>query len=399
MKPDGLNQEPQLPQVERVAYLIAGYLQGTLTEAEHDELDEWVVASDENTRLFEDLTDENNLEFAIQWFQSLNQEKALHKIKEKLGLRKEARPFLQRLAPYAIAASLIILAVSIYLVKSRNLRDSNPSQPSTPQTPATGNRAVLTLTNGRTLILDSSGTGLPLTDNGTTIRAGKGNEIIYENNAANATGHHTISIPHGSQYRLLLPDGSKVWLNAATSLRLPVTFSGTERHVELKGEACFQVAADPQRPFTVHLPCSSGDTGHVTVTGTRFNVRSYPGDTILSATLLEGSVKVTRHQSTAVLKPGQKAVAGKTIRVAMADTESETGWMKKMFVFRNEPVASIVAEIARWYDLEVEFSGRIPYHLTADFERDLPLQTVLKRLELTRKVHFKLDGRKLIVTP
>lgn len=395
MKPDGPNQEPQLPLAERIAYLIAGYLRGTLTEAEHDELDAWVVASEENTRLFEDLTDENNVEAAMYWHQNLNKEKARRKIKEELGLRK-ARPFLYRFGPYAIAACLLI-AVGIYLVKSWNARQQSAA-PSTPQQPGNiqsiQDRAVLTLASGRTIILDTTGSGLPATEDGATIRHGDGAQIIYENAAA-AEFHHTLSIPRGGQYQVVLSDGTRIWLNAASSLRFPAGFNGPERQVELRGEGYFEVTSNQQKPFIVSLPSTGG--AHIRATGTRFNVRAYTDGSPTSATLLEGAVEVRQSNDTRLLKPGQQALFGSNISIVDANPDKETAWRRKVFYFADDPIETVAAEISRWYDVDIEYRGKITYHLTAELERDLPLESLLKKLEATKKMHFELDGRKLVV--
>lgn len=397
MKPDGPNQEPQLPLAERIAYLIAGYLRGTLTEAEHDELDAWVVASEENTRLFEDLTDENNVEAAMYWHQNLNKEKARRKIKEELGLRK-ARPFFYRFGPYAIAACLVI-AVGIYLVKSWNARQQSAA-PSTPQQPGNiqsiQDRAVLTLASGRTIILDTTGSGLPASENGATIRHGSGAQIIYQS-AAPSELHHTLSIPRGGQYQVVLSDGTRIWLNAASSLRFPAGFNGSERQVELSGEGYFEVTSDQQKPFVVSLPSTGG--ARIKATGTRFNIRAYSDGSATSATLLEGAVEVRQSNDTHLLKPGQQALFGSNISIVDADPEKEIAWRKKIFYFDNDPIETIAAEISRWYDVDIEYRGKITYHLTAELERNQPLESLLKKLEATKKVHFELDGRKLVVKP
>lgn len=396
MKPDGQNQESQLPLAERIAYLIAGYLRGTLTEAEHDELDAWVVASEENTRLFEDLTDENNVEAAMYWHQNLNTEKARRKIKEELGLRK-ARPFPYRFGPYAIAACLII-AVGIYLVKNWNARQQSATPP--PQQPGSDHsiqdRAVLTLSSGRTIILDTSGNGLPASEDGATIRHGSGAQIIYEQAAATGS-HHTLSIPRGGQYQVVLSDGTRIWLNAASSLRFPAGFNGPERRVELRGEGYFEVTTDHYKPFIVSLPSTGG--GHIKATGTRFNVKAYADGSPTSATLLEGAVEVGNSDDTRLLKPGQQALFGSNISIVEANTDKETAWRRKVFYFTDEPIENVAAEIARWYDLDIEYRGNISYHLTAELERDQPLESLLKKLEATKRVQFDLEGRKLVIKP
>jgi len=402
MKPNQPNGNKQLPVAERIAYLIAGFLGNTLTKVEHDELDAWVVAKEENTRLFEELTDEANIEAGIDWHKQLDQQKALSKIKEGLGLRQKSKPFLRSLWPYLVAASLIIAVVSIYLFKLKNPKVDTPAQAQTNNKEVIKpgrDQAVLILSNGRTIILDSSGTGLLATEGEITVKKGSGGEIIYDGNDKQ-TRYNLVSTPRGGQYKLVLADGTIVWLNAESSLNFPAGFAADKREVELKGEGYFEVAKNDKKSFRVKVLTDTGEEeSSVEVLGTHFNINSYGDEGMVKTTLLEGSVSVNRQGKEVILKPGQQAQIKNGIKVIAAEVEKEVAWKDGLFVFRDASIQTIGAQIARWYDVELEYKGNIAYHFNATIDRKEPLRNLLKLLEDTKRVHFKIDGKKLIIEP
>jgi ferric-dicitrate binding protein FerR (iron transport regulator) len=401
MKPTESKGDAQLPVAERIAYLIAGFLRGSLTEAEHDELDAWVVASDENTRLFEELTDEANLEAALDWHRRLDREKALRNIKEATGLRSKntiVRPFW----PLLLAAATILVAViSIYLF---SLKDAGTSEVGLAPSEAPGtvrpgrNQAVLTLSSGRTIILDSSGSGLLASEGGVRVNKRGGGELVYEGGGA-SLNYHSVSIPRGGQYKLVLSDGTRVWLNAESSLRFPASFTPGNREVELRGEGYFEVAKDAKSPFRVKSWTPSGGEQVVEVLGTVFNIQAYGDPSGTRTTLIEGSVRVVKGSESLVLRPGEQARGEKDFRVVKADLPREVAWKEGLFRFRDANIKEIGEEITRWYDVEVEYRGRIPYHFNATIERSEPLSRVLEALQATKRVRFTLEGKKLIIEP
>lgn len=397
MKQDDVHGSLPLPEAERIAYLIAGFLSKTLTEKEHDELDEWVVASDQNTRLFEELTDEDNLEAGIRWHQNLEKKKALENIKQRAGIRKKS--FLLSFWPYAVAAALLLAVAGIYFLQ--------PKTTGTPDTPLIAkketdigpgtSKAVLILENGRTVILDSAGSGKVVNEGGLTVTKGSG-ELVYLGNPAKPVSH-TLSVPRGGQYKLTLADGTQVWLNAESSLVFPASFAAEKREVLLRGEGYFEVAKIKNAPFTVTVSSPGGDTGRVEVLGTHFNINGYGDDGAVKTTLVEGAVKVSGKGGSAVLRPGEQAQLAAAVNVVKADIEKETGWKSGLFVFRDASAKSIGAQLARWYDVDVDYKDGPTALLTATIDRREPLQNVLKVLADTRRVHFQLEGKKLIIKP
>lgn len=398
MKPKAPQDDPQLPVAERIAYLIAGFLRGTLTEAEHDELDAWIVESDENLRLFEELTDEENLETAIAWRQRLEKERALHNIKEEVDLTKSRKPFFRSLLLYGVAATLILVA-GLYFLGGRDAGKMNSSQALNTKEGVVSpgrDQAVLTLSGGRTIILNATGGGLLASEGGVRVSKGRGGEIVYEGKGAPEL-FHTVSIPRGGQYKVVLSDGTKVWLNAESTLRFPASFGGATRDVELRGEGYFEVVKDGARPFRVKSRTQAGGEQLVEVLGTAFNINAY--DASLKTTLVEGSVRVQRAGEMVVLQPGEQAIGGEDLKVVKADLTKEGAWKEGLFVFRDASIQEIAGQITRWYDVEVEYRGSIPYHFNAAIERKEPLPTLLDVLQTTNRVHFKLEGKKLIIEP
>ena len=262
-----------------------------------------------------------------------------------------------------------------------------------------GNRAILTLADGSQIILDSAHDG-DLSQQGNTkvIKLNDG-RLAYKNAGNNETAivYNTISTPRGGTYQVILPDETKVWLNALSSLRFPTSFTGKQRNVEITGEAYFEVSKNKSMPFIVNA-----NGMNVEVLGTHFNVMAYEDEGEQKTTLLEGSVKVNKNNKIVLLKPGQQAKLAKTnndLNVANdVDVDEETAWRNGMFQFNNADIAEVMKQIARWYDVDVSYSGAKPTdHFTGKIPRNSSLSKVLKILELS-DAHFRVEGKKIIVT-
>ncbi len=326
----------------------------------------------------------------------------------------------------AAASFLIILMAGYYW------HNHNPSGPQ--KTPAEsntvqdykndvapgGNKAVLTLANGAKIVLDSAQNGTLARQGNSSVMKVDSGLLAYsqQSSAGNrqpVTGAHpavqynTLSTPRGGQYQLVLPDGSKVWLNAVSSIRYPTTFAEKEREVEITGEAYFEVAKNADRPFIVKLPpaASGEDQGEVKVLGTHFNVNAYDDETTVKVTLLEGAVKVSRltpaqpgtvHSQ--LLLPGQQAIIDKEaagIKITYADTEEAVAWKNGFLEFNNSSLKTIMRQISRWYDVDIRYEGdRQERFFTGEIPRNLSLSNVLKILALSN-VHFKIEGRIITV--
>lgn len=268
-----------------------------------------------------------------------------------------------------------------------------------------GNKAILTLANGAKISLTDAADGEVARQSGISITKTKSGNIVYASASDKipknpAAVFNTIATPRGGEYQIRLPDGTKVWLNAATSLTYPVQFTGNERRVTLNGEAYFEVAHDRTRPFKVFT-----QNQEVEVLGTHFNINSYDDESATRTTLLEGSVKVSKLNTVTgvVLKPGQLSVLNaNSLKVEAADVESELDWKNGYFIFNEESLSTIMKKVSRWYDVDViydQHASNSAQRFGGIVSRSKKITDVLKTMERTGEVHFKTDGRKVIVLP
>ena len=214
--------------------------------------------------------------------------------------------------------------------------------------------------------------------------------------------YNVLSTPRGGQYRLVLPDGSQVWLNAASSIRYPTAFTGTERKVEVSGEVYFEVTKNAAMPFRVVVNRRKGepDPMEIEVLGTQFNVNAYTDEDVIRTTLLEGAVKVKKGVKGGILQPGQQAQCkedGEMRWVPDADVEKVVAWKNGVFEFRDENLQAVMRQISRWYDVEVVYEGAIPTDgFTGRFSRNTSLSGVLSILRLS-DIRLTVENKKIIV--
>jgi len=269
------------------------------------------------------------------------------------------------------------------------------------------NKAILTLDNGEQVVLEDAKNGIITQQGNASVNKTDSGRLLYNkiagNEAATSIVYNTLRTPYGGQYQMTLQDGTKVWLNAGSSLRFPASFSGNERNVTLIGEAYFEVAKDKDRPFLVTVNAGSGMPMTVKVLGTHFNINAYPDEQQNRVTLLEGAVKVDCGAANALLAPGKEAILNKLsgkISVSSGDTEAATAWKNGYFLFDNEKVESIMRQISRWYNVEIIYQGDVSRKAIAgSLSRSKNVDDVLKMLELTGTVHFKIEGRRITVMP
>jgi ferric-dicitrate binding protein FerR (iron transport regulator) len=231
----------------------------------------------------------------------------------------------------------------------------------------------------------------------------KNGQLTYDavGQASAEISYNTISAPRGRQFQLVLPDGSRVWLNAASSLSYPTAFSSRERSVKINGEAYFEIARDEQRPFKVNIDDETG----IQVLGTRFNVHAYPEEAYIKTTLLQGSVRMINGQQQALLAPGQAAqiprgAASQPIQIINnADPGKALAWKNGLFDFEDTSLEEVMRQLARWYDIEIVYeTGIPPIVFGGKISRDMMLSDLLKVLD-DSEVHFRTEGRRLIVMP
>ncbi|HEY4148650.1 MAG TPA: FecR family protein [Chitinophagaceae bacterium] len=262
-----------------------------------------------------------------------------------------------------------------------------------------GNKAILTLADGSTIVLDSAGKGDLARQGNTRIVKLDAGKLSYDA-AGSGTAtmvYNRISTPVGGQYQVTLPDGTQVWLNAMSSLRFPTAFNGDSREVELTGEAYFEVAKDKHKPFRVNVAGMQAE-----VLGTHFNVNAYPDEASVKTTLLEGSIRMVKGTASLLLRPGQQAQSkglNDFLLIKDADTDQAIAWKNGHFSFEGADVHALMRQIARWYGVQVRYEGEPGSTLFGgEIGRDLSLAQVLTGLSKS-KVHFRLEGTILTVLP
>jgi transmembrane sensor len=305
----------------------------------------------------------------------------------------------------AAAAIFILIAVSAYFVflkkSEKPLIAEKPTPVQNDLLPG-GNKAILTLADGTTFVLDSAKNGALAVQGNTQIIKGDGT-LAYNKKEqvgiAQNVVYNSVSTPKGGQYQLTLADGTRVWLNAASSIRFPTAFAGSDRRVEITGETYFEVAHNASKPF--HVVVNGLD---VQVLGTHFNINSYPDEESMQTTLLEGSVKVSfgSTKQTVFIKPGEQASLskdGKLSTIKDVDVDKVIAWKNGWFEFDKTDLQAILRQISRWYDVDVVYEKNVTQEkFGGRISRNLPLSNLLELLK-SNGVQFKLDGKKLIVNP
>lgn len=335
------------------------------------------------------------------WFVSLSgEEKKLRDtdydlIKNKiwLNIQQQNKPVRHLWPRIGIAASiLLILSAGGYF-----LLHKQPAQETAgmvKEIKPGSNGAVLTLANGQKVVLGNAKIGMIASQNGAKLNKAGDSLLVYNSTSADASivNYNTLETPRGKQYSVVLADGSKVWLNAGSSLKYPTSFSGKERLVELQGEGLFEVAHNAKQPFKVK---TSSQT--VEDMGTIFNINSYPDEPSVKTTLVAGSVKINGQT---ILKPGEQAIlnnAGK-LSVHETDVDEAIAWKNGKFIFEQENIPSVMRKLARWYDVEVIYNGSVSEKtFTSSISRFDNIQKILDKITFISGVHFKTEGRRIIV--
>ncbi|MCK7556321.1 FecR domain-containing protein [Chitinophaga sedimenti] len=379
----------------------------TLTAAEQQLLDQWTNASEHNQSLAKRLQSPEAVQQMLTTWQAIDQHREINKQKvlaRIAALSEETdnvRPlsiWRRKTLRYAAAAA-IVLSAGWYIWSAQH---------PTPKPPlvlheiiAPGREgAVLTLADGSTMVLDSVANGILTTQGGAQVMLQNG-QLAYNTTGNNESiTYNTIATPKGRQFKLLLPDGSKVWLNAASSVTFPTTFTGKERRVKLEGEAYFEIAQHAQQPFIVNI----GETAEVEVLGTSFNINSYKNEASIKATLLQGAIRLYAYQQSAVLKPGQQAELttskAQLSLIQHPDLDKVIAWKNGLFNFDGASLEEVMRELERWYDIDVTYMNGVPAaRFGGEINKQNSLQEVLQILQGSN-VHFRLEeGRRLVVMP
>ncbi|SEW44046.1 FecR family protein [Chitinophaga sp. YR573] len=372
---------------EQLTELFKRYFEGTATETERQELMELVMESD-------DVLLESVMRQRWEALQgtTVQTPSGAHVLAAILDKPVRMRPVRQRWY-WAAAAVLLLVSIGGYF-QLKNHTEIRGVAKIGKVTPGY-ERATLTLDDGSMVQLDSTG-NRTLQQGGSLIRQ-QGGQLVYTASAAkDAMTYNTLRTPRGGQFKVTLPDGTTVWLNAASSIRYPTTFPGKERRVEMSGEAYFEVAKNEGKPFKV----SANGKAEVKVLGTHFNVDAYPEEGIIKTTLLEGAVSMSTPANPPVLlKPGQQATAGLAdIKVVNdANIDQVMAWRYGLFNFDRSNLQSVMNELSRWYDVSVRYEGQIPSRtFRGKIKRDLSLTQVLEVLQDVN-IKFRMEGKTIVV--
>jgi len=373
---------------KRIDNLSYKLLTGEITPAERKELDDWYNHFDSSEQLVH--SELNQQQFAAQLYQQ---------IRTSAGITPLKRIPFYRSRYAAVAASLLLLLSigGIYTIYSDQEKSQNTIAKKVVEIKAGSNRAMLTLANGKTIDLENAAEGVLPTGDQSVKKTGDGT-IAYNNSADNDGAYNTLSTPKGGKFSIRLPDGTLAILDASSSLRYPSAFKGAKRMVEVSGQVYFEVVHNAKQPFTVKVANQT-----IEDLGTHFNINSYPGGDGVKTTLEEGLVSISSGRKTVFLKPGQAAFShagAKDITVAAADLEEVLAWKNGYFRFNDEHIENIMAQLSRWYDIEVTYSGKLPVDgFNGTISRSKNLSQVLTMLERTGIIHFKIEGRRITVLP
>ena len=395
-----------LPYSKRIPELAAKWVNGTITPSEKEEFIDWYNRFDDRELLLAP-------EYAPV-IRDLEQQ-MLATIRQRITVDTERQGGgrLYRMNRWKMAAAAVFLLVAatgtVLIVRSTSTWSRVAVQktptPAQPDIQPGSNKALLTLADGSTIALDSAHPGSLMRQGNTQVLKLAGGQLKYNAIAGaehSSVSYNVLSTPRGGQYRLVLPDGSRVWLNAASAIRYPTAFNGRDREVEISGEAYFEIAKNASMPFRVLTVNHLGDAGPMTidVLGTSFNVNAYADEDAIRTTLLEGLVKVTKGSNAGLLQPGQQAQLQKNGALSWmqdANVEAAVAWKNGVFEFGDEELPVILRQISRWYDVDVVYEGTVPTdRFTGRVSRNTTLSGVLKILKLSG-IAVTVENNKIIV--
>jgi len=397
--------------INKLRDLLRQYFNDTINSSDYNELLDYLKNADQD--IVEQAIDEEilNLDSGADFSQKQSA-KVLVRIKTDprftitgdqtdIGQHNIVR-FYQRTWLRAAAAILIFCTAGLLFIRQLNFQRNAVKlvKRTSVQIVPGGQNAKLTMANGKVIVLANAANGVLANIGGNKIIKRNAGQIVYDDKAASQadvqTGYNTLTTPRGGEYQVVLPDGSKVWLNAASSITYPTQFTGNERRVKLTGEAYFEVAKNKAKPFYVTM-----NDVQVRVLGTHFNISAYGDDEAVTATLLEGSVQISKNKSLSLLKPGQQAVINYNtddISVSDANIEDAMAWKNGYFIFNDDNITGIMKKVSRWYNVDVYYSADLnDQKFGGAYYRNKNIGELLQYLEMIGKIHFKIEGRRITV--
>ncbi|WP_342647932.1 FecR domain-containing protein [Mucilaginibacter sp. CSA2-8R] len=377
--------------------LAEKWLNNTITPAERNEFDQWYNSFDDTVH--EINSNEGEADF---------RERIKKQIFSQANINQPGNKSAISLYSWlGLAAALLMFAAAgTYFLLNKKSAPAYYTQTIKHDLLPGRNKAILILAGGHTITLNDVSTGQIATEGAVAISKAGDGKVVYNSAGtitpqnSNAVAYNTLSTPRGGQYTLTLSDGTKVWLNAASSIKFPTVFQGSSREVEITGEAYFEVTHNPARPFRVIT-----NNQKVEVLGTHFDVNAYTDEPDIKTTLLQGRIKVTTKNQNATLNPGQQTqvnteVSGAAITVNTLQNANEAiAWKNGFFEFNQAGVESVMRQISRWYDVKVTYNGKIPDKtFSGTIARNVNASQVLEILSYSG-LHFKIEDKKIIITP
>jgi transmembrane sensor len=394
---------------QRIAELILKHLRQQMTSQDVEELQQWLDESHENLSLFESIADEQSL---IEQLHEFHEAKKNTWERISTGIsneRKTARIRRIYRSMSAVAAVLLLVAGGIYWMNKPTVNAIAHHSPPAAQltlddVKAGDNKATLKLGDGSIMQLTGAQNGTLATEKGMQIVKKEDGQLEYRavstiNDQTANVSYNSITTPRGGQYKVVLSDGTKAWLNAASSISYPVAFAGPDRKVSITGEVYFEVSKDPRHPFKVNV----AGKGEIEVLGTQFNVNAYDDEATINTTLLEGRVRVRSllSSSSATISPGQQARISNAGIFSInnhVDTSQVMAWKNGQFNFRSADIETLMRQAARWYDVDIVYENEKPKDkFSGKINRQVTLGKLLTILEYS-EVRVRLEGRRLFIT-
>jgi transmembrane sensor len=378
-------------QLEKLLGIIKRYLLGTASAREKKAVDDWYDAAEIDQPVT--LVSQEKL--------AETKEQSYHNIVREIGLDKPVIPFYKRKIFRAAAVIMLLAGIGYFsfFINNKPTATSTAQHTDAPTRDVAApkvNKAVLTLANGEKIILDSTGNGTLAMQGNVSVVKKESGLIEYEGENIE-TAFNTLTNPRGSRpLKLSLADGSIVWLNVASTITYPVSFTGKERMVEIDGEAYFEVAKNERMPFIVK---KTNSDVQVKVLGTHFNINAYDDEQEIKVTLLEGSVQAFSGVQSTILQPGAQAVLTPNTKPGTRnpDLEEVMAWKDGRFYFEGADMKTIMRQLEKWYDVNIRYDADIKYSFVAKISRDVNISEILKIFESTDLVHFTIENKTIII--
>ncbi|MBV8251434.1 MAG: DUF4974 domain-containing protein [Chitinophaga sp.] len=414
-----MNDE-RIEEALHIAALIQQLREGKITAEDQEILHAWVAADKENEAIFRQISDPAHWERELQAIEKYDANVLTQRVFTAAGLSQPAASVatnrsifhLRNYWQLSIAVAVIgivVIAIRLHMQQPERPAITNKPVASTVAINPGGNKATLVLGNGAIMTLKDSAEDTVALQGGSLIAQQQEGVLVYHKAAATAQNEsiwNTVSTPKGGKYEIVLSDGTHIYLNAASSVKFPVSFNNNYREVVLSGEAYFEVthrmAEKGAWPFLVKIQRAGEDEGEVKVLGTHFNVMAYDDEKTVKTTLVEGSVSMQKGANAVLLKPGQQSVwnpKANKLEVKPADIEAEIAWKNGRFLFRSTDIKTIMRQLSRWYDVSVDYSGDMTdIRFAGNIERKENIRELIEILEADGRLRFSISGSKIIVS-